>query len=277
MITADRRTANIAFGIRTMPLDRQKDLIDDMRARLDPPRGVEAELAGLPVLAADAHASLESSRWWLTLAGLVAVFLVLLVAYRRLHGAAVPLIPVVLSTGWSSLLLFALQIPLNPLSATLGALVIAIGTEFAVILTSRYQAERASGLEPEAALGRTYARTGAAVLASAATAIAGFAVLLISDFPMLRDFGAVTVVNLTAALAGVMLVLPAALVWAARRGPRRGPRARAAAAAAARDAARGARAGMAASGRALRGVPGALRRVVPRAGRRLRAVVPSRK
>ena len=31
---------------------------------------------------------------------------------------------------------------------------------------------------------------------------------------MLRDFGLVTVVDLSVALAGVMLVLPAALVWA---------------------------------------------------------------
>ena len=73
VITADRRTANIAFGIRTMPLDKQKDLVDDMRAQLDPPKGVDAQLAGLPVLAADAHSQLESSRWWLALAGLLAV------------------------------------------------------------------------------------------------------------------------------------------------------------------------------------------------------------
>ncbi len=277
VITADRRTANLAFGIRTMPLDDQKALIDDMRARLDPPPGVDAQLAGLPVLAAEAHGSIESSRWWLTLAGLAAVFLVLLVAYRRLQAAAVPLIPIVLATGWSSLLLFVLQIPLNPLSVTLGALVIAISTEFAVILSARYRAERARGLEPEAALGRTYARTGAAVLASAATAIAGFAVLLVSDFPMLRDFGAVTVVNLTVSLLGVMLVLPAALMWAEQRGPLRFPRSRAEAAALARDAGRSLRAGAGATGRAVRGAPGAVRRAVPKAGRRLRAVVPSRK
>ncbi|HEY8639226.1 MAG TPA: hypothetical protein VIL53_01830, partial [Solirubrobacterales bacterium] len=34
------------------------------------------------------------------------------------------------------------------------------------------------------------------------------------DFPMLRDFGFVTVVDLGVALVGVMLVLPAVLVWA---------------------------------------------------------------
>ena len=53
-----------------------------------------------------------------------------------------------------------------------------------------------------------------AVLASGVTAIAGFAVLIATDIRMLRDFGLVTVLDLGVALLGVMLVLPAALVWA---------------------------------------------------------------
>jgi predicted RND superfamily exporter protein len=67
------------------------------------------------------------------------------------------------------------------------------------------------------ALERTYARTGAAVLASGLTATAGFAVLIVSDVQMLRDFGLVTVVDLGVALLGVMLVLPAALAWQEKR------------------------------------------------------------
>jgi predicted RND superfamily exporter protein len=51
------------------------------------------------------------------------------------------------------------------------------------------------------------------VLASAITVIAGFAVLIASDVPMLRDFGFVTVIDLAVALLGVMVALPAALVW----------------------------------------------------------------
>jgi predicted RND superfamily exporter protein len=46
------------------------------------------------------------------------------------------------------------------------------------------------------------------------TAIAGFAALAATDIRMLRDFGLVTVADLGVALIGVMLVLPAALVWA---------------------------------------------------------------
>ena len=55
------------------------------------------------------------------------------------------------------------------------------------------------------------------MLASGATAIAGFAVLIVSDIRMLRDFGEVTVIDLTVSLLGVLVVLPAVLVLAERR------------------------------------------------------------
>jgi hydrophobe/amphiphile efflux-3 (HAE3) family protein len=234
VISADRRTATLAFGIRLMPLDRQHDVIERMRARLHPPPGVDAELAGLPVLAAEANAAVASPwrRLATLLVGLLAVAAVLLVALRRVERALVPLVPIVLATGWSALVLFALRIPLNPMSVVLGALVIAISTEFSVLLSERFRAERASGHTPAQALARTYRSTGAAVLASGTTAIAGFAVLVVSDIRMLRDFGFVTVVDLTVALLGVMVVLPAVLVLAeqgrlrvAVRRPRLHPRA----------------------------------------------------
>ncbi len=59
--------------------------------------------------------------------------------------------------------------------------------------------------------------TGAAVLTSGITAIAGFAVLIVSRIEMLRQFGLVTLVDLTVSLAGVLVVLPAVLALADRR------------------------------------------------------------
>jgi uncharacterized protein len=216
-----RKIANLAFGIRLMPLDRQQEVIEEIKSRLNPPKGVDADVVGLPVLAAEANEKLTSPvrRAAALIAGLVLVFLVLLLVRRSRRGAAVPLIPIALATGWSALVLFLLQIPLNPMSLTLSALVIAISTEFSVLLSARYDDERRAGAEPEEAIDATYASTGAAVLASGATAIAGFAALIPSDIRMLRDFGIVTVVDLTVALLGVMLVLPAALVWAEEHGP----------------------------------------------------------
>jgi uncharacterized protein len=218
VITPDRTAATLAFGIRLMPLDRQEDVVTALRAQLDPPPGVDAQLAGLPVLAAQANAALSSPwRRLLTLvAGLLAVFLVLVAAFRRFERALVPIVPIVLATGWSALLVYATRVPLNPLSATLGALVIAISTEFSVLLSERFLQERGAGHELAAALARTYRSTGRAVLVSGVTAIAGFAVLALSDIRMLRDFGIVTFVDLTVSLLGVLVVLPSVLVLSDR-------------------------------------------------------------
>jgi hypothetical protein len=218
VITSDHREATLAFGIKLMGLARQQRIIDWMRGQLNPPTGVTAALTGLPVLAAQADTALSSSgRRYLTLVvGLLAVALVLLAVFRRPRRALVPLVPIALATGWSALILYLLGIPLNPMSATLGTLVIAISTEFSVLLSERFRQERVAGHDLATALARTYRRTGAAVLASGVTAIVGFGVLVVSDITMLRDFGLVTLVDLTVSLLGVLLVLPAVLAVTAR-------------------------------------------------------------
>jgi hydrophobe/amphiphile efflux-3 (HAE3) family protein len=223
VLTRGRDAATLAFGIRLMDLEDQQRVIEAMREELNPPPGVSARLGGLPVLAAQANADLSSPwrRLLTLLAGLAAVGLVLLVVFRRVERALVPLLPIALATGWSALVLFATRVPLNPMSATLGALVIAISTEFAVLLSERFRQERTAGHALEAALARTYRSTGRAVLASGVTAIAGFGVLAVSDFRMLRDFGIVTVVDLTVSLLGVLIVLPSVLVLVERGAPQR--------------------------------------------------------
>ncbi|HYM45659.1 MAG TPA: MMPL family transporter [Solirubrobacteraceae bacterium] len=221
VIAPGRRVATLAFGIRLMGLDQQQQVIEAMRSSLHPPKGVTAQLVGLPVLAAQANARIASPwrRLQMLLAGLAAVALVLLIAFRGdLRRVLTPLAPIVLASGWSALVLFAVRVPLNPMSVTLGALVIAIATEFSVLLAERHRQERLAGHDVAQALRRTYGHTGAAVAASGVTAIAGFAVLALSDIAMLRDFGLVTLIDLSVSLLGVLVALPAALMLSEREG-----------------------------------------------------------
>src|SRR6202043_3963787 len=176
----------------------------------------------LPVLAAQSGSQVASPwrRVETLLVGLAAVALVLALAFRGdLRRAFTPLVPIVLASGWSALILFAVRVPLNPMSVTLGALVIAISTEFSVLLSERHRQERLAGHDTIEALRRSYRHTGAAVAASGVTAIAGFGVLAFSDIKMLRDFGLVTLIDLTVSLVGVLIALPAALVLAERFEP----------------------------------------------------------
>jgi uncharacterized protein len=223
VITPDRRSATLSFGIRTMSLQDQQGLIERMRSSLKPPAGISAQLVGLPVLAAQSGSEVADPwrRLETLLAGLAAVALVLLAAFRGdRRRALVPLAPIALATGWSALVAFVVRVPLNPMSVTLGALVIAISTEFSVLLSERHRQERLAGLDTIEALRRSYERTGAAVAASGVTAIFGFGVLVLSDIRMLRDFGIVTLIDLTVSLLGVLVALPAALVIAERSGTR---------------------------------------------------------
>lgn len=229
VISANRQAATLAFGLRLMPLARQEQIVDAMRSALHPPAGVHASLVGLPVLAAEAGAQVSSAgrRTMQMLLGLLAVALVLLIAFRgNVRRALVPLVPVVLASGWSALVLLVVRVPLNPMSVTLGALVIAISTEFSVLISERARQEMGDA-EMDArrwsrALSAAYRGTGVAVAASACTAIAGFGVLVLSDIAMLRDFGFVTLIDLTVSLLGVLVVLPAALTLAYGRQRDRG-------------------------------------------------------
>ncbi len=217
VITGDHREATLAFGVRLMSLSQEQRVIEAMRSRLHPPAGVTASLVGLPVLASSSGAKVADPwrRLLGLLAGLLAVALVLAVAFRGdRRRVLVPLVPVALASGWSALILFAVRVPLNPMSVTLGVLVVALSTEFSVLLSERHRQERLAGLSTVQALRRAYERTGAAVAASAVTAIAGFGVLALSEIEMLRQFGLVTLIDLSASLLGVLIALPAALMVA---------------------------------------------------------------
>ena len=194
------------------------------------------------MLAADA-ADFGSNGRVLAFLALAAVFVMLAAAgsrslsanRARIGPALVSVVPVAIAAGWSALIVLALGVDLNPMSATLGALVVGLAGYGVIAVSGLYRHARAGGLAADAAVTRAY-ESGAVLLAFGAIALAGFAILIVSDVRMLREFGAVAVVDLAIVLAVAAFVLPAALIWAEQRKPLRLPRSRAEWGAAARGA-----------------------------------------
>ncbi len=220
---ADPTETKIPFAVRSGSVDGQSEAIEAIRQAVDdsnggkgPPPGVSAELAGLPVVVTESVNELGASRYLLIAVALLAIVLVLSAIYRSARRVVVPLVPIVVASGWSALVIASLDIPLNPLSAILSVMVIAIATEFSVILSARFYQDRV-GSSTAAALRSSYGRTGMAIAASGVTAIAGFAALVASDVGVLREFGVIAVLDLSVALLGVAIVLPAILTWVERR------------------------------------------------------------
>ena len=99
----------------------------------------------------------------------------------------------------------------------MSALIVGIGTEFAVLLLERFWEELGRGVDPHEAMSRAVSRIGRAIAASGLTVAAGFAALLASSFPALREFGAVTVIDVLLALLATIVVVPPLALWLVRR------------------------------------------------------------
>jgi uncharacterized protein len=263
VITPDRRTASIGFVLADTSPDRRRAVIDDMRARLHPPAGVTAELAGQPVIDAATRSELETGRWTLGLAALLLVLGLLFAVYRRIERAVVPLVPAVLATGWTALAVWVLQVALNPVSVVLGAVLITVGSGLGTLLYARYTAARASGRSPAESLTSAWGAAAAEVVVPVIVLSAGLLALTASDYNVFRDFGIVALIGLALELAALMLVLPATLLVAEDGISLRVPRSRAEALALGRGLGRRTRPALAGAGRLLRSAAGRARRASP--------------
>lgn len=213
LVSADGTKASLTFTMSDMEMATLNDLIDDLTTAADLPAGVSLTTGGVATLTARTVEAFAQNRGLVTGMGILVVLLGLLAIYRNWRRALIAVVPIVLVTGWSSALMWVAGIDLSPLTAVLGALVIAIGTEFTVLLLSRYWEERGKGNGHAHAMEEAVAKVGRAITASALTVAAGFGALIASSFPALRDFGIVTVVDVVFALIVTLTVVPALVRW----------------------------------------------------------------
>jgi uncharacterized protein len=238
LLSPDRTATQINLRLARSSLEERAVLVEQLEADLD---GLIAELdlpqdsvllvdldggqppvravpSGLAVVGVGLLENLSANRAILTYLGLALVALWLLIRFRSLPRALLTMVPIGLAVGTSSVVVGATGITLSPLTTVSGPLVIATCTEFSVLITARYLEERQRGLGDREASTQAARRTGRAFFTSAATTVGGFAVLIGSALPLLRDFGVIVTLNVTVALLAALVVLPPVLVWADRRG-----------------------------------------------------------
>jgi predicted RND superfamily exporter protein len=146
VVSEDGHMANITFAISgDQSLDEQKALTRAVVDDAAPPEGVTIAPAGISVIGTESVDALSANRDLMSFVALLAIFGVLLLAYRNIVRAMAPLVPVVLALGASSMLLYLTGIEYSPLTSISGPLIIAMGTEFNVLLMSRYFEEREAG------------------------------------------------------------------------------------------------------------------------------------
>ncbi|SEA19764.1 hypothetical protein SAMN05421743_103155 [Thalassobacillus cyri] len=214
LINEEHTQGVINIGIKHMESEPLQAFLNDLEVYLEKNEAadVETTITGKSVLDVEMISALTSGRYQMTLLGMGLVFLGLLLIYRHPVKAFIPLIPIILIVGWSGAAMYFLGIDYTPLTATLGALIIGIGTEFTVLIMERYYEERKKGNDSEAAIRISNQKIGKAIFTSALTTIGGFSALLISDFVILSNFGLMTLINISLALFSTVIVMPAILI-----------------------------------------------------------------
>jgi hydrophobe/amphiphile efflux-3 (HAE3) family protein len=180
--------------------DRLIKEIDKDIAWHPPPPDVSVRETGDAVVMTTVIAALTTGRTQMTLLGLLLIFIVLLIVYRDLIKALLPVLPMLVVIGWMGGVMYLADLKYTPLTATLGALILGVGSEYAILMMERFYEELENTGDPMEALGIASRRIGSALIASGMTTTFGFGALMASPFLMTSNFGLVTVMAVVFAL-----------------------------------------------------------------------------
>ncbi|HEX6567534.1 MAG TPA: MMPL family transporter [Acidimicrobiales bacterium] len=227
LFNPDGGALNLVFRTGPGSLEERSVYTNEIRDELEAgetaggvviPEGVRATPSGLAVVGVGLLENIEANRILLTYLAVAFVFLFLAVRLHSLVRALLSMVPVLIAVGTASLVAWAFDLQLSPMTAVGGPLVVALCTEFTSLILLRFIEERQRGYAPRDAIEVTASRTGRAFIVSALTAVSGVAVIAFSSLPLLRDFGMIVAMNVAVALLSALVFLPPMLVWAEERG-----------------------------------------------------------
>ncbi len=226
LVSKDRKVAAvIAF------LDGDLSDIEQMRQALrplqevcdnnPPPDGYALHITGLPPVRVDIVENLKKDQAFLTpLTGGV-FFLVLLLLFRRVLGAVLPLLAVLTGLLWTVGFFTAAGMSFNIISNVLPVLLLIIGVSNCVHILSRYAEEGEAGEKKgkgahraarrRAAMRHTIAHTATACLLATATTGVGFLSLTMASSRVLQVFGWQAAVGMGFLFISAMVIMTALL------------------------------------------------------------------
>jgi RND superfamily putative drug exporter len=159
--------------------------------------------------------------------GLVIALMVLLLMFRSIIAAFMPLITAVLGVGISISLVYAatLVVPISSTAPMLAVMLgLAVGIDYALFLLSRHRDQLAEGLDVEESIARATATAGSAVIFAGLTVVIALIGLAVAGIPFLTTMGIAAAVAVALAVCIAITLVPALMALAGKRLRPRSPR-----------------------------------------------------
>ena len=222
-VSKDGTAAISVLAVPDLGNTENADAIERLRDRLDTagPQGVQLRVTGPSAVQADLASVFDGATFRLLAVTGGVVALLLLITYRSPILWLVPLVVVgtadQLAATLATRFLAAVDVPWDESTiGILSVLVFGAGTDYALLLISRYRDELHVHEDRGDAMLAALRPTLGAVVPSAATVFIGLVTLALSVFPTTRGLGLACAVGVLTAAVLVMLVLPGALVLVGR-------------------------------------------------------------
>ncbi|MFD5224139.1 MMPL family transporter [Microbacterium sp. NPDC058342] len=196
------------------------EVIDELRTDLagHVPAEMSMQVTGGPAFAADVASSFEGADFTLLLVTILIVAVLLIITYRSPVLWLIPLVVVALADGLAGRMtaaagaLWGLQFDAGIISV----LVFGAGTNYALLLISRYREELQAADDHRRALSTAWRATAPAIVASNATVVLALLTLVLAVIPGTHGLGVSSAIGLLISLASVLFLLPPVLAVCGR-------------------------------------------------------------
>ncbi|MCY4728094.1 MMPL family transporter [Nocardioides sp. STR2] len=219
VVSEDKTAAFVAVPVASSSATDNIDKVEELRTQLreDAPDGVEVQVTGPAGIQADIGQVFDGADIRLLAATAAVVAILLIITYRSPVLWLIPLTVVGVADRLAAI------VSTNVLEVAgvawdestvgiLSVLVFGAGTDYALLLISRYRDELKTTESRHEAMAHALGRTFEAVLSSATTVVLGLLTLLLSAIPTTRGLGLACAVGVLIAATFALVVLPAALV-----------------------------------------------------------------
>ncbi len=196
-----------------------RDVIDEVYSIADEElEDMDVRVTGKPVLNRNVIENVTAGLTEMTLLsfGLVFVFLGIVLKsakYSAMLLGSVSVSAVLLVSG----AMYLFGIPWNPLTVTVASIILGVGVDYGVHVYERFLEEKDEEPSLKEAVKSAVAMKSRPILGSGLTTMFGFGVLMISDFPVLANFGRAIFLAMLFSLLATFFILPSVLLLAGEK------------------------------------------------------------
>jgi len=210
---SDKTIGLMEFQTVSLKAQQMSDLrkvVTDNVGWAQPPPGLSARTSGMFELNAITLDDIVKYKPLMTNLAFLMILIFLIFAYRHFVSIA-PMVPIICVVGWNALVMYIFSIDYTFITASLGAITIGVSSEYTILMMERYLEERKTTPDLIEAISKSVQKIGASVTVSGLVTAFGFSALLLSSFPIISNFGVMTVIAVLFSLIGAILIMPAVL------------------------------------------------------------------